>query len=72
MYTNHRRYNALIDLLEKADLGWTTDDAKIVGKRFVEGMSKAFFECTPSTWTILNDKHNVGAFCDILMLLYCY
>ena len=47
---------------EENNLGWTRDDAKTFGNRFVDVMSKAFFECTPSTWTTLNDKHNVGEF----------
>ena len=30
------------------------------GKCFVDGMSKAFFQCTLATWKALNDKHNSG------------
>jgi hypothetical protein len=61
MYANHDGYNALIDFLEENKLGWTPASVHSVGKRFVEGMSKAFFECNPSTWKALNDKHNTGA-----------
>ena len=62
MYANHHAYNQLHDFLEKYELGWTADSTLTDGKRFVEGMSKAFFQCTPFTWKALNDKHNSGAF----------
>ena len=62
MYSNHHAYNELIAFLEKHELGWTTDRALTDGKRFVDGMSKAFFQCTLSTWKALNDKHNSGEF----------
>ena len=52
----------MIAFLEKHELGWTTDRALTDGKRFVDGMSKAFFQCTLSTWKALNDKHNSGEF----------
>jgi hypothetical protein len=61
MYANHDGYNALIDFLEENKLGWTTHTASTFGKRFVEGISKAFFECNPSTWKTLNDRHNTGS-----------
>jgi hypothetical protein len=62
MYSNHHAYNDLIAFLEKHELGWTTDRELTDGKRFVDGMSKAFFQCTLSTWMGLNDKHNCGEF----------
>jgi hypothetical protein len=62
MYSNHDAYNQLISFLEENKLGWHIKSVQTVGKRFVEGMSKAFLECTPSTWKALNDKHNIGAF----------
>ena len=43
MYVNHHIYNDLIEFLEKHSLGWTKDMSSIVGKRFVEGISKALF-----------------------------
>jgi hypothetical protein len=61
MYANHDGYNALIDFMEENKLGWTGDNASTIGKRFVEGISKAFFECSPSTWEALNDRRNTGA-----------
>ena len=48
MYANHHLYNELIEFLEKQSLGWTGEMASIVGKRFVDGMSKAFFKCGPA------------------------
>ena len=37
------------------------------------GYPRFFFECTPSTWTAIKDKHNVGEFIfDILILSYCF
>ncbi len=62
MYANHDIYNDLLAFLEKHELGWTTDTARADGHRFIEGMSKAFFQCTPAIWGDLNDKHNNGAF----------
>jgi hypothetical protein len=62
MYANHHNYNALLAYLEERQLGWTTDTAKTHGKRFVEGISKAFFECCPSTRKALNDRHSNGSF----------
>ena len=62
MYANHDTYNDLLAFLEKHELGWTIDTAKTYGHRFIDGMSKAFFQCTPATWSALNDKHNSGAF----------
>ena len=62
MYANHHTYNALLAFLEERELGWIGDSALTDGKRFVEGMSKAFFQCSPSTWKALNDKHNSGEF----------
>jgi hypothetical protein len=61
MYASHVGYNMLIDFLEDNKLGWTTSSALTAGKRFVEGMSRAFFECNPSIWKALNDMHNTGA-----------
>ena len=61
MYANHHSYNALLAFLEERQLGWTSDTIKTDGKRFVECMSKAFFQCCPSTWKALNDGHNNGA-----------
>ena len=62
MYANHHSYDALLAYLEERQLGWTSDTVKTHGKRFVEGMSKAFFQCCPSTWKALNDRHSNGAF----------
>ena len=62
MYANHDTYNDLRAFLEKHELGWTVDTAKTDGHRFIDAMSKAFFQCTPATWSALNDKHNSGAF----------
>jgi hypothetical protein len=62
MYANHHAYNQLLDFLEKHELGWIADSSLTDGKRFVEGMSKALFQCTPSTWKAFNNKHNNGAF----------
>jgi len=62
MYANHDAYNELLAFLEKHALGWNKDTAKKLGHRFIDGMSKAFFQCTPATWAALNDKHNSGAF----------
>jgi hypothetical protein len=49
MYAGHVDYNTLIDFLEDNRLGWTCDTALTVGKRFVDGMSRAFFESNSST-----------------------
>jgi hypothetical protein len=43
MYANHIGYNALIDFLEENKLDWNSESALTVGKRFVYGMSRAFF-----------------------------
>jgi hypothetical protein len=48
IYANHRLYNELIEFLEKQSLGWTKEMASTVGKRFVDGMSKALFEYGPT------------------------
>ena len=61
MYANHCLYNELISFLENTGLGWTSDFSSTVGKWFVEGMSKALFQCGPPVWKALNDKHNSGA-----------
>ena len=50
MYANHDLYNELIAFLEKHSLGWTKETAPTVGKRFVEGMSKALFQCCPNVY----------------------
>ena len=42
MYANHHCHNALLAYLEERQLGWTTETVKTHGKRFVDGMSKAF------------------------------
>ena len=63
MYANHHSYNALLASLKERKLDWTYDSAKTQGKRFVEGMSKDFFQCCPySTWKALNDRYNSIAF----------
>ena len=72
IYANHHGYNALLAFLEECELGWTSDSAKTDGKRFVEGMSKAFFQCNPSTWKARNDRHNNDALispCDCVIWL---
>jgi hypothetical protein len=69
MYANHDAYNDLLAFLEKHELGWTSDTAKTYGHRFIDNMSKAFFHCTPITWTALNDKHNNGALLCFLVAL---
>ena len=35
--------------LEKLEFGGTVDTAKTDGRRFIDGMSKAFLQCTPTT-----------------------
>ena len=60
MDANHCLYNELIGFLEKHNLGWTGAVSSIVGKRFVDIVSKALFQCEPLVWTALNDKHNNG------------
>jgi len=62
MHAGHNLQNELLDFLEKHNLGWNSDEASTLGKNFVDGMSKAFFQCTPSVWKALNDRHNIGAF----------
>jgi hypothetical protein len=62
MYTHHNLYNKFLLWLEERELGWKGDTAlTAAGKIFVEGMTKAFFQCTPAIWKALNDKHNNGA-----------
>ena len=56
MYASHDAYNDLVAFLEVHEVGWIVDTALTDGKRFIKGMSKAFFECTPGTWKTLNDK----------------
>ena len=62
MYANHHLYNDLIALLEMHELEWTIDNVFTDRKRFVDVMSKAFFQCTLATWNALNDKHNNDEF----------
>ena len=62
MYANHDTYNNLLAFLEKHELGWTVDTVKTDGHRFIDGISKAFFQSAPATWSACNDKHNSGAF----------
>ena len=62
MYANHNLYNELLSFLENHHLGWSSEDALTLGKQFVEGMSKAFFQVNPFVWKALNDTHNIGAF----------
>ena len=69
MYANHDCYNALLAFLEERQLGWLRDTAKTDGKRFVEGMSKAFFQCSPATWKSLNDSHNRGTLCPVCVYI---
>jgi hypothetical protein len=75
MYSNHCLYNELIGFLGKNNLGWTSDLCCTVGKRFVDNMSKAMFQCGPPEWTALNNKHNNGKALMIVFLLrsptYC-
>jgi len=59
MYANPYLYE-LIGFLEKSSLRWTSDLSLSVGKRFVDKMSKAMFQCGPLVWNALNDKHNNG------------
>ena len=47
MYANHNTYNALLPFLEERQLGWTRGTANTNGKRFIDGMSKAFFLVQP-------------------------
>jgi len=61
MYANHNLHNMLLLWLEERELGWKGDTALTSGKIFVEGMTKAFFQCTPTIWKALNDMHNNGA-----------
>ena len=61
IYANHELHNDLIAFLENHGLGWTRDDAGTIGKRFVDGMSKALFQCCHAVWKALNNKHNSGA-----------
>ena len=44
MHANHVGYTALTDFLEDTKLGWTRGSALTAGKRFVDGMSREFFE----------------------------
>jgi len=43
MYANRHTYNALLAFLEERELDWRSKNALTNGKRFVEGISKAFF-----------------------------
>jgi hypothetical protein len=61
MYANHELHYELIAFLEKHGLGWTKDDACSIGKRFVDGMSKALFQLCPTVLKALSNKHNSGA-----------
>ena len=72
MYANHCLYNEFIGFLEKNGLGWTGDFSSTVGKRFVDGMSKALFQCGPPEWKALNDKHNNGAASLFSCVCACY
>jgi hypothetical protein len=73
MYANRELYNELIVFLEKHSLGWTKDAACAIGKRFVDGMSKALFQCGPALWKALNNKHNSGAlFLSLILLAFIY
>jgi hypothetical protein len=72
MYANHHTYNALLAWLEERQLGWTRDTAITDGKRFVSGMSKAFFQCNLSTWSNLNDSHNRGKICHVFVYVRVY
>ena len=56
MYSNHDLYNELIEFLRKHKLGWTPETVSTFGKRFVDGMSRASFQCGPSVWKALNYK----------------
>ena len=62
MYANHNLYNELLIFLEIHHMGWSLEDSVTLGKQFVEGMSKAFFQCNPFVWKTLDDMHNIGAF----------
>jgi hypothetical protein len=70
MYANHHLYNELIVFLQTNGLGWTSDLCSVVGKRFVDGMSKAMFQCGPPVWNALNDKHNNGKASVCLLLRF--
>ena len=61
MYANYCLYNELIGFLENNGLGWTSGFSSTVGKRFVDGMSKALFQRGPPVWKPLNVKRNNGA-----------
>ena len=56
MYYNHDLYNELIEFLRKHNLGWTLEMVSNLGKRYVDGMSRALFQCGPSVWKALNFK----------------
>jgi hypothetical protein len=75
MYANHCLYNELISFLEQNSLGWTSDMCSSVGKRFVDNMSKALFQCGPPVWNALNNKHNNGKACMfyffLLVQMFC-
>ncbi len=62
MYANHNLYNQLLNFWEIHHLRWSSEDAVTLGKQFVDGMSKAFFQCNPFVWKALNDRHNICAF----------
>jgi hypothetical protein len=54
MHSNHDLYNELIEFLRKHNLGWTLETVSTLGKRFVDGMSRALFQCGPLVWKALN------------------
>ena len=53
-------YNDMIAFIEMHKLEWNVDNILTNGKRFVDGMSKAFSQSTLATWKALTDKHNIG------------
>ena len=62
----------MIGFLEERELDWSGERAMTNGKRFVDGMSKAFFQCTDATWKALNGKHNGGSLSHCLLNKYIY
>ena len=72
MYANHNGYHALlIDFLEENKLGWKGESTLSIGKRFVYGMSRAFFECNYSIWkALLIDVHNNSAYFSLFLRLH--
>ena len=69
MYANHELYNELTTFLENHGIEWTKDDACTIIKRFVDGMSKALFQCCHAVRKALNNKHNSGA---LFLSLSCF